>query len=75
MRIRSLPGDNELPRLRDHRAQVVPGRGKLGGRHAADAPGVFGDQRFHIASRSDSTPPCAKRDQMIVSTGRMGYPV
>ena len=75
MRIRSLPGDDELPRLRDHRAQVVPGRGKLGGRHAADVPGFFGDQRFHIASRSDSTRTCASRAQMIEPTGRMGYPV
>jgi hypothetical protein len=75
MRIRSLPGDDELPRLRDHRAAVVPGRGNLGGRHAADAPGVSGDQRFHIASSSDSTRTCAERDQMIVPAGRMGYPV
>jgi hypothetical protein len=75
MRIRSLPGDDELPPVRDHRADVLPSRGKLGGHHAADAAGVTGDQQFHIASRSDSTRRRAKRDQMIVPTGRMSHPV
>jgi len=75
MRIRSPPGDDEPPWVRDHRGRAAYGRGKLGDPSAADEPGVTGGQQFHIASRRDSTRRCAKRYQMIVPAGRTRYPV